>query len=53
MIDKSQLRTIQLPTEIHDDIKLLADKEAQKLHLARMSKVSYLKRLISREKAKS
>lgn len=45
--------TIQLPDDIHADIKILADKEAKKLNLDRLSKVAYLRRLITREKAKS
>ena len=47
------IRTIQLPIETHNDIKMLAAKEAAKLNISRMSKVAYLQRLIAREKGKN
>jgi uncharacterized membrane protein len=45
-------RTIQLPIDVHEDIKRLAEKEAKKLDIHRLSKVDYLRRLIAREKFK-
>lgn len=54
-MDKETVKviTIQLPAEVHEDIKMLADKEATKLGIGRLSKVDYIRRLVAREKAKS
>jgi hypothetical protein len=46
-----KLMTIQLPSDIHEDIKTLAEKEAVKLGIGRLSKVDYIRRLVAREKS--
>lgn len=43
-------RTIQLPVDIADDIKLLAAREAARLNLGKLSRVEYLRRLVAQEK---
>lgn len=48
-----KVMTIQLPEDVHADIKKLANEEAVKLGIGRLSKVDYLRRLIAREKAQA
>jgi len=47
-----QIRTIQLPIDIAEDIKLLAAREAARLNLGKLSRVEYLRRLVAQEKGK-